>query len=217
MPLLHHIEQMQTRQAASAPMQPAARRTVNDQEVTPVAPRIPASSRRPALSPAAAIRSPFTASSIRRSFMPRPCSIRNVDDYLARRGRYTYGRRGTPTSEALGGALAEIEGPQCAGVALLPSGLAAVSLALLSVAAGRRPRAGHRQCLWADPEILRQRAQPLRRHHQLFRSADRRRHCRADAAQHARRLSRVAGLALVRGAGRAGDRRGGACRAAPSC
>ena len=56
-----------------------------------------------------------------------------VDDYNARRGRYTYGRRGTPTSEAFTGALAEIEGPQCAGVALLPSGLAAASLALQSV------------------------------------------------------------------------------------
>jgi cystathionine beta-lyase len=55
-----------------------------------------------------------------------------VDDYLARRGRYTYGRRGTPTSEAFERALAEIEGPQCAGVALLPSGLAAGSLALQS-------------------------------------------------------------------------------------
>ncbi len=55
-----------------------------------------------------------------------------VDDYIARRGRYTYGRRGTPTSEALASALAEIEGTQCAGVALLPSGLAAASLALQS-------------------------------------------------------------------------------------
>ena len=76
---------------------------------------------------------PFTALSIRRWFTPRPCSIRRVDDYDARRGRYTYGRRGTPTSEAFTGALAEIEGPQCAGVALLPSGLAAASLALQSV------------------------------------------------------------------------------------
>src|SRR5690349_3124863 len=56
-----------------------------------------------------------------------------VDDYEARRGRYTYGRRGTPTSEAFTKALAEIEGPECAGVALLPSGLAAASLALQSV------------------------------------------------------------------------------------
>ncbi|MGH6767736.1 MAG: cystathionine beta-lyase [Xanthobacteraceae bacterium] len=59
---------------------------------------------------------------------------RTAADYLAHRNRYTYGRRGTPTSDALSGALAEIEGPQCAGVALLPSGLAAASAALLSVA-----------------------------------------------------------------------------------
>jgi cystathionine beta-lyase len=55
-----------------------------------------------------------------------------AEDYLAHRGRYQYGRRGTPTSEALQTGLADIEGPQCAGVALLPSGLAAVSAALLS-------------------------------------------------------------------------------------
>ena len=55
-----------------------------------------------------------------------------VEAYEARRGRYTYGRRGTPTSEAFTGALAEIEGPECAGVALLPSGLAAAALALQS-------------------------------------------------------------------------------------
>jgi cysteine-S-conjugate beta-lyase len=54
-------------------------------------------------------------------------------DYLAHRGRYQYGRRGTPTSEALADALAALEGPDCAGVALLPSGLAAASVALLAV------------------------------------------------------------------------------------
>ena len=56
-----------------------------------------------------------------------------AEDFLARRGKYSYGRRGTPTSEALEKAIAEIEGPACAGVALLPSGLAAISTALLSV------------------------------------------------------------------------------------
>jgi cystathionine beta-lyase len=55
-----------------------------------------------------------------------------AEDFLARRGQYSYGRRGTPTSEALETALQEIEGPNCAGVALLPSGLAAISTALLS-------------------------------------------------------------------------------------
>src|SRR5207237_10089281 len=57
---------------------------------------------------------------------------RTAADYLAARGRYQYGRRGTPTSEALAEALRALEGPSCAGDALLPSGLAACSLALLS-------------------------------------------------------------------------------------
>jgi cystathionine beta-lyase len=57
----------------------------------------------------------------------------SAEDFLAHRGRYMYGRRGTPTSEALAGALATLEGADCAGVALLPSGLAAASVALLSV------------------------------------------------------------------------------------
>jgi cystathionine beta-lyase len=57
---------------------------------------------------------------------------RSAEDYLAHRARYHYGRRGTPTSEALSGAVVELEGPACAGVALLPSGLAAISAALLA-------------------------------------------------------------------------------------
>jgi cysteine-S-conjugate beta-lyase len=58
---------------------------------------------------------------------------RTAEEMIAHRARYVYGRRGTPTSEALEAALRDLEGPQCAGVALLPSGLAAISLALLSV------------------------------------------------------------------------------------
>jgi len=57
----------------------------------------------------------------------------NAEDYIAHGGRYQYGRRGTPTSEALETALADLEGPLCEAVALLPSGLAAISAALLSV------------------------------------------------------------------------------------
>ena len=57
----------------------------------------------------------------------------SAEDFLARRSRYLYGRRGTPTSEALENALRELEGPDCAGVALLPSGLAAISTALFAV------------------------------------------------------------------------------------
>lgn len=57
----------------------------------------------------------------------------NAADLLAHRARYTYGRRGTPTTEALEDALRAIEGPNCAGVVLVPSGAAAVSTALLSI------------------------------------------------------------------------------------
>jgi cystathionine beta-lyase len=57
----------------------------------------------------------------------------NAEDFLAHRSRYQYGRRGTPTTEALESALQELEGPQCTGVSLVPSGLAAISTALLAV------------------------------------------------------------------------------------
>jgi cysteine-S-conjugate beta-lyase len=57
----------------------------------------------------------------------------SAEDYVAHQARYQYGRCGTPTTEALELALQELEGPNCAGVSLLPSGLAAVSTALLSV------------------------------------------------------------------------------------
>jgi cystathionine beta-lyase len=56
-----------------------------------------------------------------------------AEDQVAHRARYNYGRRGTPTSEALETALTELDGDGCAGVALLPSGLAAISTALLAV------------------------------------------------------------------------------------
>jgi cystathionine beta-lyase len=56
-----------------------------------------------------------------------------AEDQVAHRARYQYGRRGTPTTEALENALRELEGDACAGVALLPSGLAAISTALMAV------------------------------------------------------------------------------------
>jgi cystathionine beta-lyase len=57
-----------------------------------------------------------------------------AEDLAAHRSRYQYGRRGTPTTEALEQALAAIEGETCAGVALLPSGLSAIATALMAVA-----------------------------------------------------------------------------------
>jgi cystathionine beta-lyase len=57
----------------------------------------------------------------------------SADDLHAHRAEYTYGRHGTPTTRALQDVLMRLEGPQCAGVGLTPSGLAAISTALLAV------------------------------------------------------------------------------------
>ncbi len=54
-------------------------------------------------------------------------------DLHAHRGEFQYGRHGTPTTRALQDALMALEGPNCAGVGLAPSGLAAISTALLAV------------------------------------------------------------------------------------
>jgi cystathionine beta-lyase len=56
-----------------------------------------------------------------------------AEDLHAHRGEFQYGRRGTPTTKALQEALMALEGPQCAGVGIAPSGLAAISTTLLSV------------------------------------------------------------------------------------
>ena len=56
-----------------------------------------------------------------------------ADDLHAHRGEFQYGRHGTPTTRALQDVLMALEGPQCAGVGLAPSGLAAISTTLLSV------------------------------------------------------------------------------------
>jgi cystathionine beta-lyase len=57
----------------------------------------------------------------------------SADDLHAHRGEYQYGRRGTPTTKALQEAMMALEGPQCAGVGIAPSGLAAISTTLLAV------------------------------------------------------------------------------------
>src|SRR3954447_11345262 len=56
-----------------------------------------------------------------------------AEDLHAHRGEFQYGRHGTPTTRALQDLLMALEGPQCAGVGLAPSGLAAISTTLLSV------------------------------------------------------------------------------------
>jgi len=56
-----------------------------------------------------------------------------AEDLHAHRAEFTYGRHGSPTTRALQDVLMALEGPQCAGVGLAPSGLAAISTTLLAV------------------------------------------------------------------------------------
>jgi cystathionine beta-lyase len=56
-----------------------------------------------------------------------------AEDLHAHRGEFQYGRRGTPTTKALQEALMALEGPQCAGVGIAPSGLSAITTTLLAM------------------------------------------------------------------------------------
>ena len=68
--------------------------------------------------------------------------------------RFDYGRTGNPsTARGRRQLITELEG--AAGTVLAPSGLSAVSLALLSVRQRRRPRSHHRQRLPADAPLCR--------------------------------------------------------------
>src|SRR6202047_3943022 len=57
----------------------------------------------------------------------------SAEDLHAHRGEFQYGRHGTPTTRALQETLMALEGPQCAGVRIAPSGLAASTTTLLAV------------------------------------------------------------------------------------
>ena len=57
----------------------------------------------------------------------------SAEDLHAHRAEFTYGRHGSPTTRALQDVLMKLEGPQCAGVGIAPSGLAAISTTLLAV------------------------------------------------------------------------------------
>src|SRR5437868_2177701 len=56
-----------------------------------------------------------------------------AEDLHAHRGEFTYGRHGSPTTRAFQDTLMSLEGPQCAGVGIVPSGLSAISTTLLAV------------------------------------------------------------------------------------
>ena len=133
----------------------------------------------------------------------------NAQDFLQRKARYTYGTKGTPTTESLETAWSELSG--AAGTVLLRSGLAAISIALLAfLRSGDHllvPDSVYRptrnlcdtmlkrfgvETTYYDPLLGADIAQPVQ-------------------AEHARGVHRGAGLAVVRDAGHSGDRRGRAC------
>src|SRR5947208_16760596 len=116
-----------------------------------------------------------------------------------------YGLSGTPTTFALEELLAKIEGGYRA--AIVCSGLAAITAPLQGLLSQGDPYPDGRLRLWPGAQFLQPGADPHGRRDDLLRAADRGRHRPADAAQHEGRLCRVAGLADIRGAGRAGDRR----------
>lgn len=88
---------------------------------------------RPATSLVLAGRSPFEHEGFVNTPLYRGSTIlsETYDDLIHHRGRYVYGRRGSPTLDALSTALASFE--KSAGVLLTPSGLSAISTALLAV------------------------------------------------------------------------------------
>ena len=122
--------------------------------------------------------------------------------------RYTYGTKGTPTTEALESAWTALAG--AAGTVLAPSGLAAVTLALMSCL-----KAGDH--LLVTDSVYRPTRQfcdgvlkALRRRDDLLRPGARRRHRGAAAAEHHGGVHRGPGFAILRDAGHPGHRRGGA-------
>ena len=54
---------------------------------------------------------------------------RNTEDFLQRKAKFTYGTKGTPTTDSLEVAWTDLTG--AAGTVLVPSGLAAISIALM--------------------------------------------------------------------------------------
>ena len=134
-----------------------------------------------------------------------------AEDLHAHRGEFQYGRRGTPTTKALQEALMALEGPQCAGVGLAPSGLSAITTTLLAVLkAGDhllvcdnayRPTRNFCNGLLARYGVETSYFDPL----------DRRRHRRIVQAEHQGGTGRGARLAILRNARHSRDRCRRAC------
>jgi cysteine-S-conjugate beta-lyase len=89
--------------------------------------------RRPATEVILAGRDPFEQHGFVNTPIYRGSTVlsRTVADFTGKKGRYVYGRRGTPTTEALANAITALEGG--AGTALTSSGLSAITTALMAV------------------------------------------------------------------------------------
>jgi hypothetical protein len=120
---------------------------------------------------------------------------------------YTYGLHGTPTTFTLEARLAEIEGGSYC--LLAPSGLAAIAMVDFALL-----KSGDDVLLpdnvYNPNRELGAGSARLRHHRALLRSADRRRHRRADPAEHEADLDRGAGFGVDGSAGPAGHLQGGA-------
>ncbi len=104
------------------------------------------------------------------------------------KGGLFYGRRGTLTHFSLQEAMCELEGG--AGCALFPCGAAAVANTILAFVEQGDHVLMTNTAYEPSRGLLHQNTQQARRHHQLVRSADWGRYCRAYSAQHARCVPR---------------------------
>ena len=103
--------------------------------------------------------------------------------------RFTYGTRGTPTTEALCSAWTDLSG--AAGTVLVPSGLAAIVVALMTALSAGDHMLMTDSVYQAGARVRRHDFEANGDRDHLLRSHNRRRRRRADAAQHQSRVHRV--------------------------
>ena len=159
--------------------------------------------------------------SIRRSIARRrSCSTRSPTTKrrsAASRSSLIYGLRGLPTVTDLQAAVATLEGGYAA--LAVPSGLAATTLAFARADQRRRSLLLVTDSVYGptrrfcDNQLTRFGVTEVSYYDPLIGE----RHRARDAAEHARRLRRVARFAELRGAGRSGDRRASRTRTARWC
>ena len=109
----------------------------------------------------------------------------DVATLKGRNQRYTYGTRGTPTTSALTEAWSDLSG--AAGTVLVPSGLTAIAIALMTALKRGRSSLDDRRRLFSRAQLRRERAEADGRRDDLLRSRDRRRHRGSAAPEHAKR------------------------------